>query len=430
MKILIVTHYFPPYNSIASLRPYSWAKYWSHKGHEVTVLTTHKEASETDLTLDCIGFKVIAVDFLKEYGFLSKRYRFVSPTRPNGIGTVKKYTWGARIKKYVARTGTVGADCRFPNLYQFWISQAIERIKEENTVYDVAVGSFAPFAALAIATRLKELGITRKAVVDFRDLWVGNHIFKGLPLVNMYEKKLERKFCIKADLITTVSEPLSRKLSEKYGDKVAVVLNGFDAKEPVKAGNSGLDNTCINLLYTGSIYEGHQDPSPLFKAVELLKQENYEFLPRLRILFAGWCADCVSKLLNVYPIGDYVQCEGFLPREQCILMQRDADILLFFDDKTKAGDGILTGKLFEYMFSGSFIWSIGGRWQPSEMIEEHRIGKVFGMDVDSIKNELKKILALKKVPKNNVARLAQLKIYTREYQANRMLSLLSDEHIG
>lgn len=424
MKILIVTHYFPPYNSIASLRPYSWAKYWSCKGNEVTVLTTRKETSETDLALDCTGFKVVPVDFLKEYGFLSKRYRFVSPTRPKGIDKVKKYTLGARIKKYIARTGTVGADCRLPNLYQLWVNKAIKRIKEENTVYDVVVGSFAPFAALAIAIRLKEQGIARKSVLDFRDLWVENHIFKGLPLVKVYEKELERKFCTKADLITTVSDPLARILHKKYGDKVAVILNGFDAKEPIKATSSGVDNTYINLLYTGFIYEGHQDPSPLFKAVEMLKQENCEFLSRLRILFVGWCADCVSKLLNVYPIGEYVQCEGFLPREQCILMQRDADILLFLDDKTEAGDGILTGKLFEYMFSGSFIWSIGGRWQPSEMIEKHRIGKAFGMEADSIKNELKKILSGKKVPKNDVACLSQLKVYTREYQVNRMLSLL------
>lgn len=426
MKILIVTHYFPPYNSIASLRPYSWAKYWSRKGNEVTVLTTRKETSETDLNLDCTGFNIIAVDFLKEHDFLSKRYRFVSPTRSKGIDTAKKYTWSIRIKEYIARTGTVGADCRFPNLYQFWVNKAVKRIKEENTVYDVVVGSFAPFAALVIAIRLKKLGIARKAVLDFRDLWVDNHIFKGLPLVGIYEKALERKFCTKADWLTTVSEPLARNLRKKYGDKVTVILNGFDEKEPVKEADSGLDNNCVNIVYTGFIYEGHQDPSPLFKAVEMLKQENYEFLSRLRLLFVGWCADYVSKLLNVYPIGEYVQCEGFLPREQCILMQRDADILLFLDDKTEAGDGILTGKLFEYMFSGSFIWSIGGRWQPSKMIETHQVGKAFGMEVESIKNELKKLLSGEKAPKNNAACLSQLRMYTREYQADQMLTLLKN----
>lgn len=35
MKILIVSYYFPPQNSIASLRPYSWAKWWRRAGHDV-----------------------------------------------------------------------------------------------------------------------------------------------------------------------------------------------------------------------------------------------------------------------------------------------------------------------------------------------------------------------------------------------------------
>lgn len=43
LKILIVTHSFPPLNKIGSLRPYAWAKYWSWIGHEVCVLTTKKE---------------------------------------------------------------------------------------------------------------------------------------------------------------------------------------------------------------------------------------------------------------------------------------------------------------------------------------------------------------------------------------------------
>ena len=51
MRILIVTHYFPPENAIASLRPYSWAKYWTAIGHQVTVLTTQEAVSEQNLNL-------------------------------------------------------------------------------------------------------------------------------------------------------------------------------------------------------------------------------------------------------------------------------------------------------------------------------------------------------------------------------------------
>ena len=61
-KILIITHYFPPINAIASHRPYSWAKYWSRMGHNITVLTTKKEPKSNDLNLDCSFFKVIEAE--------------------------------------------------------------------------------------------------------------------------------------------------------------------------------------------------------------------------------------------------------------------------------------------------------------------------------------------------------------------------------
>jgi hypothetical protein len=56
MKILIISTFFPPQNSVASLRGYSFAKYWTELGHKVTVLTTSKATYSHDLNLDNIGF--------------------------------------------------------------------------------------------------------------------------------------------------------------------------------------------------------------------------------------------------------------------------------------------------------------------------------------------------------------------------------------
>ena len=61
MKILIIAKYFPPQNGIASLRPHSWAKWWSNLGHEVTVVSTKKIPRENDLKLDCSGFDLIEI---------------------------------------------------------------------------------------------------------------------------------------------------------------------------------------------------------------------------------------------------------------------------------------------------------------------------------------------------------------------------------
>jgi hypothetical protein len=48
MKLLIITYFFPPLNSIASLRLYSFAKYLTEFGLDVTVFTTPKKVNNMD----------------------------------------------------------------------------------------------------------------------------------------------------------------------------------------------------------------------------------------------------------------------------------------------------------------------------------------------------------------------------------------------
>ena len=61
MKILIVAAYFPPRNIVASYRPYSWAKYWTDAGHDVTVLTVEYPITKDSLDYDLSKFRVIKI---------------------------------------------------------------------------------------------------------------------------------------------------------------------------------------------------------------------------------------------------------------------------------------------------------------------------------------------------------------------------------
>ena len=66
LRILIVSHDFPPLNSSASRRPFSWARAWTDLGHEVHVLTTAKYRHDrlTDGSQDMSGFTVHSVAYL------------------------------------------------------------------------------------------------------------------------------------------------------------------------------------------------------------------------------------------------------------------------------------------------------------------------------------------------------------------------------
>src|SRR4051794_22657190 len=52
MRILFLSHFFPPLNAIASHRAYGWARAWAELGHEVHVVTPLKYAVDGALGLD------------------------------------------------------------------------------------------------------------------------------------------------------------------------------------------------------------------------------------------------------------------------------------------------------------------------------------------------------------------------------------------
>lgn len=426
MQILIVTHYFPPENTIASLRPYSWAKYWTRSGHQVTVLTTQEPIAEQNLSLplpDCEILRVFRPTILNR-GRLSKK----------NIESVKSLTrWnkckGYFVKKLIRFINYTGVGFfRAPSLDSKWPGLVRKSgLLDSGRFWDVCVCTFGEASVLKVGRDLKKKGQVGKLIFDFRDLWTENINFKGLFPFNVYEQLQEYRWYRLADVITTVSEPLARVLEKKHHKKVQIVLNGFDPEDRMNNKQvEKLDSSKINILYTGTIYRGFQNPSPLFEALKSLIEDDYPGISDLLITFAGKNTTEAEKLAEKYGVQSQVNCLGFLKRETILSLQECADILLFLDYNSENGDGILTGKLYEYMFSGTRIWTIGKVNRASRIIEENDLGEVYGNDVEKIKEALKVLLVEKHPGKFSLELLTEkLRHYTRGYQAQRMLDCLN-----
>jgi len=440
-NILIITHYFPPMNSIASLRPYSWAKYWSRMGHNVAVLTTKKIKQENDLNLDISGFEIIEVEnkfltklknILKVDNKIFYNSKNMSITIKNNNSIDSNFTKSFKIevlnklKDYFNSKGIITWDARCPNLFDFWIKYAFNIIKKKK--FDLIISTFAPYATHLVAFKYKKNNPNTFWVADYRDLWTQSHMFKGLFAFTLIEEYLERKINTTANLITTVSEPLANQLKEKYGiSNVEVIENGFDPEDfkNIPAEKIWKDNK-VKLVYTGTIYTGKQDPSPLFEAIRQIYNSDYKYLlDNLEIIFIGGGKGNLDELILKYNASKWVKHLGFLKREDSLRMQRDAHVVLFLEFEAENVDGILTGKLFEYLFSGTQIWGIGvtNKSAPGRLIEESGHGINFGKDVNKIKEHLINLLKSSEKPKFDInAKL--LEKYTREYQAKKLLELV------
>ena len=388
MKILIVSTFFPPQNSIASLRPYSWAKYWSRMGHDVTVLTTKKTPHSSDSPMSFSGFSVISLPIpglLEQMGAKLKRRAQLLSKQDNNDASPSDESIIFRAIFWLKRRFGIYSGCRMPEVADSWAKLALNEASKES--WDLVISTAWPYSVHRVGYGLKKSNKSTYWVMDWRDLWIGNHMYPGLPIIRWWEAKLEQRFHSLADLVTTVSEPLAKQLRARVGNKVHVVFNGFDTEEYESLSVESVfpSDLKLRIVYTGSIYVGKQDPTPLFKAIKNLHDSGQLTEHQLQVIFVGLNAD-VIELAKRIGVDRYVLYQGLVPRERALRMQRDCNILLFLEYQAIGVDGILTGKLFEYLFAQAPILAVGVGSETSagSIIEKSGRGVALGNDVKKI----------------------------------------------
>lgn len=436
LKILIISTFFPPLNSIASLRPYSWAKQWTLDGHDVTVLT-HEKVQNSTTALSCSnpGYKVIEVPLpswlrrLKQIYGEQQEARDLTYLSSRNNSLPKRLTRPLRKLFDAIRSsrGILNA-CRMPDLTDLWIRPALSKALHLSDSWDLLVSTSGPYAVHAVASGLKRRHRVKTWIADYRDTWTENHIYPGLFPFTLLEKGLEWHWLKRADAITTVSQPLQQLLAKKFDKKkVTVIENGFDLDDlmTLNPSNAFPDDGKLHLVHTGSLYPHKQKPEALFAAIrQLAGSPHFKLLEQLELLFVGPPQPYLGKLIEAYGVGAWTKIGGLVSREKALCLQRDAHYLLFFPWSDTSVDGILTGKLFEYLFSGTPILATGGAGieASQRLIADSRTGICLGNDVDRICAFLvDKLSCIKKetVPIDT----ATTKAYTRQALAAKFLDL-------
>lgn len=433
LKILIVSPFFPPLNSIASMRPHSWAKHWTFAGHDVTVLTTEKWPQPTDSPLPNNGFRIIT-RAIPGIGLVLRILGMTSPDSgtppsPNPItvgGASRSPNTLYRILDGFRQRYGFAYGCRMPDYHDLWALRAYSAVADEN--WDVVISSAWPYSAHWIGYRLRRSGKTHRWIADWRDLWTDNPIFPGLPGLRWLERRIERQFCVTADRLTTVSDPLADTLRAKFGDKVTVVYNGFDPDDYLSLLQERVFTTdqTMRIVHTGTMHNGLRDPTPLFRAVRQLYERGVASPDRLELIFAGSRGD-PRELARSIGVDAFVRYLGFRPRSEALRMQRDADALLFLELSPPNNEGMLSGKLFEYLFAGPPILVIGAPSGAGHFVESSGRGWVLGQDIDAIAGWIEAALAGQMptlpTPTQSVT------MYTRQTQAQALLALIESTNL-
>ncbi|MDF3838765.1 glycosyltransferase [Cupriavidus basilensis] len=392
ISILIIAYDWPPRNSIASHRPYAWAKSWSRAGAKVTVLTAKKCAFDEPLDLNLPALPDVHVVEVPYFLDLS---RDDSDNR-GGISILARWAKGlviAGLKKFkgpIMRLIDLDLDIR-----DGWarkaglISSAL--VKEKGV--DLVVSTYGPRGCHVIASEIKKYNPKIRWVADYRDLWSQNHLSNMTSRQKIRERDFERRTMKEANLVTTVSAPLAESLCALLGKDVEVVYNGYDlsldeVKLNLSKKRASIVGRSIKIVYTGIIYPGRRDPGPLFSAINDLLKKNEIPHGRVEVHFYGARQPELGKIIESYAANSYVHVHGHVTRDVALQAQKSADLLLLLESGSADAKGVLTGKIFEYVASGTPILSVGSEKDSAigQLIDSCGVGVVCGSDFEAIRS--------------------------------------------
>jgi glycosyltransferase involved in cell wall biosynthesis len=386
MRILIVSGYFAPFAPMSGVRAGKLAKYLLARGHDVRVLAARDLPYPPLLRLEIPADRVRYAKRFDVNGLpkllagLRNKGKAADGT-PAGNGADAKASGPQKAQRsplgeVLHRLVEVYQDVtNWPDPQIGWLPYAVAdgkaMLKEWRA--DLIYATVPPLTGLLVARRL-----ARKFripwIAEFRDLWVDHPYYDEPAWRRPLERMQERRVLRDVGGLVTVSDTWRDLLQSRFRKPTITVLNGFDPDDyPADALPADGSRDALSIVYTGTLYPGRRDPTPLFEAVARLGEKAR----RIRIKLYGADPATVSSLAEKAGIGSQVEAHAAVTYDRVIALQRAADVLLMLRWNDPSERGIVPGKLFEYVGARRPILCLGyGEGDVPDLMRKRALGLV------------------------------------------------------
>lgn len=381
MRLVLITFHFPPSSAIGAARMFSLAQYLASRGHEVNAIHANVPPVADDRS-DAFGaisrIPVEWFDVLRPWRGLSAGARAswsISDSMESGVAKRSKLRSFILKQVHPRVSSFYRSFVAFPDVAVGWIPFALRVALRDIRVSGATaiVSSGPPFSAHVVASIVSRItGVPWLA--DFRDPWTQGRYYPFGPVRRKSDRYLERCVLAGASVLTTVSPPLVAELASLHGNRVSLVMNGYDHLERLKDDSPPLSDAALNILYVGrSFYGGERSPSRLFRsALRLGLTES-----QMRIHFLGARHEDVMIFEGANEVKNLLVFHDEVGAEESRRMQERAGALLLLLREDSADAGTYSGKLFEYIGAGRPVVLIGYEdGVAAELLRTSKLGYV------------------------------------------------------
>lgn len=325
MRILFLTHYYPPEVNAPANRVSELAQQWQRSGHEVVIVTCAPNHPHGEV----------------HQGYSNRLFQHA---KVDGIDVYRVWTWLAANEGFALRTA---------NYLSFLaaVVPQVWRLPKPDVVVSTSPQFFCGLAGYAVA-RLKRV----PWVLEIRDLWPESIVAVGAMRKSAAVRMLERLEAFayrKADYIVSVTDSFVDHIARRGGDRdrIGVIKNGVDlarfggALPDATAFRKahGLDGKFV-AAYVGTHGMAHQLET-ILEAAELTRDD-----PAIAYLMIGAGAerDKLLALRDSRGLGNVVML-GQMPRSEMPTVWAASDASLVTLRPSKVFESVIPSKIFEAM---------------------------------------------------------------------------------
>jgi len=394
-KILMIATDFPPNPSVGRLRTVKFAKFLPEFGWRPIVLAPsygffwgRDESLLKEIPKEAKVCRAFFPAFIEIIASLIKRRKYSKTHKEISQKGIKTEKNQSGIKKNIL---SMVKSCnrvltRFflvPDQYILWVPFAffkalrIHRREKVDVIY-----TSIPAASLVLLGFLLKVALGKKWIIDYRDLWSGDHTRQQMkPYRKKIEKFIEVMLSSKADAIITTSpqkvDYLRRLLTIMNPDRIFCITNGFDPDDYPHLEQKSSDNGKCTIAYTGRLYRRLSAVSFL-KALGLAFGDNPTLRSKVNVQFIGDIfkeeKSKLNKIIDKYDLTGVVDFVGYISYREALRYQLSSDALLLIMGEAENADGVIPTKIFEYIGSRKPILAIVPQGAAQDIIANTGFG--------------------------------------------------------
>jgi glycosyltransferase involved in cell wall biosynthesis len=383
-RVLIVAYYFPPSGGPGVQRVLKFVRYLPDFGWDPAVLTVsgadYPARDESLLAEIPESVPVVRTSIPEPYDL----YRMLTGKKKGTPVDVNvNYAAGRRVTVKERAAQWVRGMFFIPDARAGWLLTGVRPGAELARRFgaDLVYSSSPPYTCALLGR-----AVARRArvpwVPEFRDPWTG---FLSAPRrpepAKSFERRLERGVYRDAPRVVVAWRGIADDFTGKYpaedASKFRLVPNGYDPED--LEGIPPKSNPRFTVVYTGSMY-GVRNPDTFLRAAGELLAAGRMDPERVRLRFVGRFGEEVRAMFRRPEVAAVTEEVPYVPHAESVAEIQGAHALLLVVDDVAGSEGIVPGKVFEYIGARRPLLALAPEGAVAELVRRTAAGRVLARD--------------------------------------------------